>query len=164
MLLTVETKMRTSYMLLNETAFHVTGVCSRFINQYVAYAYGYTDPCKCVKVYLCDSWGFVVGGVFFAKDNSRLFFLEVFQYWRCLVIRYECKTQSELLRLFTLLPLMCFTWTFSFSQNRAKGCKISWSHMYCFEGLQLCYEKYQRVKKVNVLILSQIFSELCKQP
>ena len=62
MLLTVETKMKTSYMLLNETAFHVTGVCSQFINQCVACAYGYTDPCKCVKVYLCDSWGFLVGG------------------------------------------------------------------------------------------------------
>lgn len=69
MLLTVETKMRTSYMLLNETAFHLTAVCSPFINQYVAYAYGYTDPCKCVKVYLCDSWGFMVGGCFLRKTT-----------------------------------------------------------------------------------------------
>jgi len=33
---------------------------------------------KCVKVSLCDSWGFLVGEVFFEKDNGRLFFLEVF--------------------------------------------------------------------------------------
>lgn len=78
MLLIVETKLKTSSMLLNETAFRVLKACSRFINWCVAYACGYTDPCKCVKVYLCDSRGVLVGRVFFEKDKGRLFFLEVF--------------------------------------------------------------------------------------
>lgn len=70
MLLTVETNLESSSMLLNETAFPVTGACSPFVNYCVAYAYGYTDPCKCVKVYLCDSQGFLVGGIPCLRKNN----------------------------------------------------------------------------------------------